>query len=462
MMKRKSFLGILLAIIESFVYVFFYQILSTNNIQIPQALLLYLIYMFIFGHYAMNDGLIWDEIKICGKAVFTYMITFTIIVPSSSLPTRRRWLIMLGIIMFFFSVFLSRTLRILARKFVAKRTMVLGTGYDALRYVSVAKRNRFAMTLVTGIVDLNNNCRFPEKFENLIPPNQKVFDSFPVINYNTFLEAVNKHQVDQVVVIAPELRPTSLDLIMKEIDEKVPSIKYSTQGDSLTNFSSQVQDLDGILLISTSRDEMHWYDRFIKRIIDIAAGIVGSIITLPLMLFIKIAYLRDGDKAPIIFKQTRIGLNGKPITIHKFRTMVPDAEAKLEELMRQNPAIQEEYKKNKKLVNDPRVTRIGKFLRHSSIDEFPQFFDVLAGRMSLIGPRPYLPKEKEDMSYFYKSIIKMKPGITGMWQANGRSNLSFLDRCKLDLYYYKNWSLWLDIVIIIKTVKATIYGKGAI
>ena len=182
----------------------------------------------------------------------------------------------------------------------------------------------------------------------------------------------------------------------------------------------------------------------------------------PLMLCIKIAYLRDGDHAPIIFKQTRIGLNGKPITIHKFRTMVPDAEAKLEELMRQNPAIHEEYKKNKKLVNDPRVTRIGKFLRHSSIDEFPQFFDVLAGRMSLIGPRPYLPKEKEDMSYFYKSIIKMKPGITGMWQANGRSNLTFLDRCKLDLYYYKNWSLWLDVVIVIKTFKAIIYGKGAI
>jgi len=207
---------------------------------------------------------------------------------------------------------------------------------------------------------------------------------------------------------------------------------------------------------------MHWYDRFIKRIIDIVAGIVGSVITLPLMLFIKIAYLRDGDHAPIIFKQTRIGLNGKPITIHKFRTMVPDAEAKLEELMRQNPAIHEEYKKNKKLVNDPRVTRIGKFLRHSSIDEFPQFFNVLRNDMSLVGTRPPTVGEYEKYNYNHRARLSIKPGLTGMWQVSGRSTITNFDEVvALDVKYIREWSLGLDIKILWKTVAGIFRPEGA-
>ena len=127
----------------------------------------------------------------------------------------------------------------------------------------------------------------------------------------------------------------------------------------------------------------------------------------------------------IMNRQTRIGHHGKEITIYKFRSMIPNAEEKLEELMRDDPKIREEYLKNKKLENDPRITKVGHFLRKSSLDEFPQFFNVLLGDMALVGPRPYLPREKQDMGYYYSNIIEVKPGITGMWQANGRSNLSF-------------------------------------
>lgn len=171
---------------------------------------------------------------------------------------------------------------------------------------------------------------------------------------------------------------------------------------------------------------------------------------------------RSGDKAPIFFKQERIGINGKPIYIWKYRSMVPNAEQVLEELMANDPAVREEYLTNKKIVNDPRITEIGHMLRKTSLDEFPQFWNVLKGDMSLVGPRPYLPREKEDMGMYYDSIIRCKPGITGMWQANGRSDVGFEDRCKLDDYYYRNWTIGLDMVIVYKTIKSVIYGKGAL
>ena len=171
---------------------------------------------------------------------------------------------------------------------------------------------------------------------------------------------------------------------------------------------------------------------------------------------------KSGDFDNIMFSQNRIGKNGKMIKIYKFRSMVPNAEKILEDLMKKDPKIKEEYLTNKKLVNDPRITPVGKFLRKTSLDEWPQFINVLKGEMSLIGPRPYLPREKEDMGQYYSSIIKCKPGVTGMWQANGRSDVGFDYRCKLDDYYYHNWSVWLDFTILYKTIKSVVYGKGSL
>ena len=201
---------------------------------------------------------------------------------------------------------------------------------------------------------------------------------------------------------------------------------------------------------------------FIKRLFDIICGLLGCILILPIAIVVKIAYVCDKDFASIFYSQIRIGKNGKKFKMYKFRSMVPDAEKILEELMKNDPKIREEYLTNKKLVNDPRITPVGKFLRKTSLDEWPQFFNVLKGDMSLIGPRPYLPREKKDMGQYYDSIIKCKPGVTGMWQANGRSDVGFDYRCKLDDYYYHNWSVWLDFTILYKTIKSVVYGKGSL
>ena len=198
-----------------------------------------------------------------------------------------------------------------------------------------------------------------------------------------------------------------------------------------------------------------------KRLFDILTSIVGCILLIPILLVVKIAYVINKDYYPIIFKQKRIGLNGKEFTFYKIRSMVPDADNILEELMKKDSKIAKEYNKYKKLENDPRLTKMGKVLRKTSIDEFPQFINIFKGDMSLIGPRPYLPREKKDMKKSYDSIIACKPGLTGYWQVRGRSNTDFNERLDLDKYYVNNQSFRMDMNIFFRTFSKLLGREGA-
>jgi len=197
-----------------------------------------------------------------------------------------------------------------------------------------------------------------------------------------------------------------------------------------------------------------------KRFFDIVLSFIGLIICLPIFLIISILIKFD-SKGPAIFKQPRVGKNGKTIYVYKFRSMVMNAEQVLEELMASDENIRNEYLTNKKLDKDPRITKIGKFIRKTSIDELPQLLNVLKGDMSLIGPRPYLFREIPDMGDNYYSIIRCRPGITGYWQVNGRSDTTFEERCVLEKYYSLHINLWMDIKIIFKTVLVVLFSKGA-
>lgn len=201
--------------------------------------------------------------------------------------------------------------------------------------------------------------------------------------------------------------------------------------------------------------------RFIKRAFDISVGAIGIMMLLPIMLIVKIANLFNGDNAPVLFKQTRIGKDGKEIKIYKIRSMVPNAEKVLEKLMKENPQIRKEYKKNKKLENDPRITPVGKFIRKTSLDEFGQFVNILKGDMTVVGPRPYLFREKEDMGEYYEDVIACKPGLTGLWQVEGRSEIGFTNRCRLDKFYRNHQSIWFDMQIFGKTFVSVLQSKGA-
>lgn len=200
---------------------------------------------------------------------------------------------------------------------------------------------------------------------------------------------------------------------------------------------------------------------FIKRLFYIICGLLGCILILPIAIVVKIAYVCNKDFASIFYSQIRIGKNGKKFKLYKFRSMVPNADEILFKTLEIDKVAAEEYKKNKKFKNDPRITKVGRVMRKLSIDELPQLINVLKGDMSMIGNRPYLPREKDDMGEYYKDIIKTKPGLTGYWQVNGRSDTTFNERLKLESFYSNHNSLVLDIKIFFKTFQVVLFGKGA-
>ena len=199
---------------------------------------------------------------------------------------------------------------------------------------------------------------------------------------------------------------------------------------------------------------------FLKRTVDITASAAALLLLSPVFLVTSLAIRKDSD-GPAMFTQKRIGKDGKLFEIYKFRTMVPDADKKLFEMLEKDEKAREEYKLNKKLKNDPRITKLGNFLRKTSIDELPQLINVLKGDMSLVGPRPYLPREKKDMGEYYDTIIESKPGITGLWQVSGRSNTTFEDRLEFDKEYTENKGFLYDMGLLTKTVGVVVKKNGA-
>ena len=203
-------------------------------------------------------------------------------------------------------------------------------------------------------------------------------------------------------------------------------------------------------------------ERVFKRVVDIIGGICGLILLIPLTIGIYIANLVVGDKGPIFFTQERYGKNGKIFKMYKYRSMVIGADEKLRQYLKNNEEAREEYKKYKIFINDTRITKIGKFTRTTSLYEFPQFINVLKGEMSLVGPRPYLPREKEEINGYFNYITSLKPGITGFWQTNGRNNTTFVDRLDMDMKYYYKHSWKLDMKILKQTLDNVVKKEGAI
>lgn len=236
------------------------------------------------------------------------------------------------------------------------------------------------------------------------------------------------------------------------MDVKNDAISYEDEEIEVT-VASKVVDRNRLIVT---------LEKGIKRGVDFIGGLVGTIMLVPVTAIVFVANKILNDKGPLFYTQERIGKDGKTFKMYKFRSMVVDADEKLEKYLEENEEARKEYKKYKKLKKDPRITKMGRILRKTSLDEFPQFINVLKGDMSLVGPRPYLHKEKEEMNGFFKYITSMKPGLTGFWQVNGRNDVTFVDRLDMDMNYYYNHSLKMDAKILYKTVKKVVKREGAI
>jgi exopolysaccharide biosynthesis polyprenyl glycosylphosphotransferase len=191
-----------------------------------------------------------------------------------------------------------------------------------------------------------------------------------------------------------------------------------------------------------------------KRFVDVLVSLAAVVVLSPLLVAIGIAVWL-GDRGPVFFRQTRVGLHGRPFGVLKFRTMVPDAESRLAELVLTNEISGPAFK----MADDPRITRVGRLLRRTSLDELPQLWNVIRGQMSLVGPRPPLPSEVKDYDLWHRRRLSMKPGITGLWQVSARHDTEFDRWVELDLRYIDRWSLWLDLKIMVRTVPAMLSGR---
>ena len=203
-------------------------------------------------------------------------------------------------------------------------------------------------------------------------------------------------------------------------------------------------------------------NKLIKLNFDLVIGLLICIPAIPIIVACAI-WVKMDSKGPIFYNAKRIGKNGKEFTCYKFRSMYTNGDELLTQYLAKNPVAKKEWDEFQKLHDfDPRVTKAGKIMRKTSLDELPQIFNVLKGEMSLVGPRPYLPREKVMMGRFYNIIISTVPGITGYWQVNGRSDVTFEGRLRMDDWYIRNWSVWIDIILLFKTIKAVFCSKGAV
>ena len=287
-------------------------------------------------------------------------------------------------------------------------------------------------------------------------------------NYDTFMDWLRQAALDEIYIDIPTESGNTLIPYLEEIESmgltvhfRLPVLDRIEEAcgseTSAVRMSRVLSRCAGGNVVTMGTGELRLHDQILKRGLDILGGLVGCIISIPIIAIVAIP-LKLESPGPLIFKQRRVGRNGRVFYIHKLRSMYVDAEERKKELMAQNEMNGLMFK----MEGDPRITKVGSFIRKTSIDELPQFFDVLRGSMSLVGTRPPTLDEYNQYESHHKRRLSMKPGITGLWQVSGRSDIEdFEEVVRLDVQYIDNWTLWEDIRILFKTVWVVFAGKGA-
>jgi exopolysaccharide biosynthesis polyprenyl glycosylphosphotransferase len=269
-------------------------------------------------------------------------------------------------------------------------------------------------------------------------------------------QVVKENAIDVVMVTLPWQYHHKIIRLVGEAEHTgiraavVPDLFQLSMG------SVQLEEINGIPLISIKPTTLTGLNQVFKRVFDLVVTVPVMVLLLPVWLLVALA-IRLDSPGPIFFRQVRAGRHGKPFVFYKFRSMRQDAESELERLRALNEASGPLFK----IRDDPRQTRVGRFLRRTSIDETPQFFNVLRGEMSLVGPRPGLPSEVAQYQEWQRRRLDIQPGLTGLWQVRGRSDLTFDEMVMLDIYYGENWSLGADVQILMRTVPQILFGDGA-
>jgi undecaprenyl-phosphate galactose phosphotransferase len=292
----------------------------------------------------------------------------------------------------------------------------------------------------------------------------KVFQGIPIIGSLTNAEeTIKKTRIKNVLLAISGLNGDYLVDLVCRLQPCVRNIIFVPDilGIPVGNIEMNTLFDEKLVLLKVKNNLSLLHNRIFKQIIDFFAGIIICFLLLPIMAIIALLIKVD-SKGSIFYIAKRLGKDNKEFFCYKFCTMYENNAEVLTEYLKNNCEAEQEWHEYAKLRGyDPRVTRIGKWLRKFSLDELPQIFNVLKSEMSLVGPRPYLPTETNKIDFYQKTILLVKPGITGLWQVSGRNEINFEGRLKMDCWYIRNWSPWLDIIILLKTVKVVLTGKGS-
>lgn len=293
----------------------------------------------------------------------------------------------------------------------------------------------------------------------------KGLENYPLLgNFKDIEKIIKGTGINNVLIAIPYLEHIKKQEIIHRVQPLVRNICIIPSLSAIPMGGADLETFfdEKFMLIRVRNNLARNINKIIKSIFDLIIGLLICIPVIPIIIACAI-WVKLDSKGPIFYNAKRIGKNGKEFTCYKFRSMYTNGDELLKKYLAENPVVKKEWDEFQKLHDfDPRVTKAGKVMRRTSLDELPQILNVLKGEMSLVGPRPYLPREKEMMGHFYNIIISTVPGITGYWQVNGRSDVTFEGRLKMDDWYIRNWSVWMDIVLLIKTIKAVFCSKGAV
>ncbi|MHB8370738.1 MAG: undecaprenyl-phosphate galactose phosphotransferase WbaP [Leptospirales bacterium] len=343
-----------------------------------------------------------------------------------------------------------------------KKTILIGdNAWGRLAHLGLFRDHYMGIRIV-GQVSLDETLLFSS--ESVAPLSGETAPELPFLGTLSELPAiVDSLGIRGAVVALPDMRRESLSPLIDEIQRHVLSVYLVPNISQVNLVNSELTYLfyEEIFLLGVHNNLKSRVNRGIKDLSDMVLALLLSLPLLPIIALLGILVALSSP-SPVFFSQRRIGKKGRPFCIYKFRTMVEGAEGLLEKMLEGNPELKKEFSEKQKLASDPRITKIGKFLRRTSLDELPQIINVLKGEMSFVGPRP-VTREELDCRYreSAESYQLVKPGITGLWQVSGRSERGYKMRVRLDLWYIRNWSLWLDMVILVRTVGVVFRKKGA-
>ena len=382
----------------------------------------------------------------------TVALVFVLYVAQIAARTSRFFVLLFAILVFIFLAILRYAMKkyLVQKQLLQIPVLIIGAGKTAELLAQSIKNDVGMGYKIVGLLE-----------DNRVQPG--ILEQFPVLGGFAEAEAViQKTGVKRVFIAAPGLKDEKLGMLIYRIQPLVENIGVIPNFVGIPTGGLEIESLfnEKLVVLRLKNNLARPLNRLLKTVFDYTLTLLGTIAISPILLFIAIWIYKDSP-GPVIFKHIRIGKDGKPFPCYKFRSMCVDAKEKLAELLANDVAAREEWERDFKLKNDPRITKSGAFLRKTSLDELPQIFNVLKGEMSLVGPRPIIQEELERYGEYVGDYLMVKPGITGMWQVNGRSDIEYHERVLLDSWYVRNWSVWIDIVMLFKTFAVVAMRKGA-